>query len=92
MREWARHLPAQPAGGGGANGSTPCNAWVDWPNFFDGGGNVPFLAISNLAKIGVFDTYVRDHYSLLRTLENGFGIRQYLGEAASAHPIADIWK
>lgn len=80
------------AGGGGANGSTPCNAWFDCPNFFDGGGNVPFLVISNLAKIGVFDTYVRDHYGLLRTLENGFGIRQYLGQAASAHPIADIWK
>ncbi len=79
-------------GGGGANGSTPCNAWVDCPNFFDGGGNVPFLVISNLAKTGEFNTYVRDHYSLLRTLENGFAIRQYLGEAASAHPIADIWK
>jgi hypothetical protein len=80
------------AGGGGANGSTPCDAWVDCPGFFDGGGNVPFLVISDLAKVGVFDAYVRDHYSLLRTLENGFAIRQYLGRAAAAQPIVDIWK
>jgi phospholipase C len=80
------------AGGGGANGSTPCDAWVDCPSFFDGGGNVPFLVISDLAKVGVFDAYVRDHYSLLRTLENGFAIRQYLGRAAAAQPIVDVWK
>jgi hypothetical protein len=79
-------------GGGGANGSTPCHAWVDCPNFFDGGGNVPFLVISNLVRVGVFDTYVYDHYSLLRTLENGFGIRQHLGAAGSAYPIVEVWK
>ena len=80
------------AGGGGANGSTPCDVWVNCPNFFDGGGNVPFLVISNLAKPGVYDTYVRDHYALLRTLEDGLLLQGYLGMAASAHRIADIWR
>ena len=55
-------------------------------------GNVPFLRIRNLAKIGVFDAYARDRYSLSRTLENGLAIRPNLGETGSAHPIADIWK
>ena len=79
-------------GGGGANGSTPCDAWVDCPNFFHGGGNVPFLVISDLVTVGVYDTYVRDHYGLLKTLEAGFGITQYLGQAYFARSIAEIWK
>ena len=80
------------AGGWGAGGSAPCDAWVDCPNQFRGGGNVPFLVISNLTKNGVYETYVHDHYSLLRTLEDGFGMQQYLGNAGSTHPIVDIWK
>jgi len=33
-----------------------------------------------------------DHYSLLRTLEDGFGIPQHLAHAARAHAFADIWR
>jgi phosphatidylinositol-3-phosphatase len=32
------------------------------------------------------------HYSLLRTLEDGFGIQQHLRNAARARPISSIWK
>jgi len=31
------------------------------------------------------------HYSLLRTIEDGFGISQYLGHAAEVAPIDTIW-
>jgi len=33
-----------------------------------------------------------DHYSLLRTLEEGFGLQTYVGGAASARPIDTVWK
>jgi phosphatidylinositol-3-phosphatase len=79
------------AGGGGANGSTPCDAWVDCPNFFDGGGNVPFLVIGDPVRVGIYDDSVHDHYGLLRTLEDGFGIAQHLGRASTAHAIDEIW-
>jgi len=32
------------------------------------------------------------HYSLLRTLEDGFGIKHHLGAASKAAPIASIWR
>jgi hypothetical protein len=32
------------------------------------------------------------HRSLLRTLEDGFGLRQHLRNAARARPISLIWK
>jgi hypothetical protein len=57
---------------------------------FAGGGNVAFFALGSQVMPGVYDaTY--DHYSLLRTLEDGYGLGSYLGGAAGAAPIADIW-
>jgi hypothetical protein len=38
------------------------------------------------------DTAAYDHYSLLRTLEDGFGISDHLRGAADASPISTIWK
>ena len=32
-----------------------------------------------------------NHYSFLRTLEDGFGISGYAGNAATASPINNIW-
>jgi hypothetical protein len=32
------------------------------------------------------------HYSLLRTIEDGFGLRRHLAHAARARPISQIWK
>ena len=59
----------------------------------ENGGNVAFAVISPLANIG---SYGNDwnHYSLLRTLQDGLGVSSqgYLGGAASATPINTIWK
>src|SRR6478736_5740314 len=33
-----------------------------------------------------------NHYSLLRTLEDGFGIRRHLAHAARAHAFTGIWR
>ena len=33
-----------------------------------------------------------DHYSLLRTLEDGFGISRHLAHAARAHAFTGIWR
>jgi hypothetical protein len=32
------------------------------------------------------------HYSMLRTLEDGFGITRHLAHAAKAKPITGIWR
>ena len=47
--------------------------------------------ISPLAVPGSYGhTYY--HYSLLRTIEDGFGLRPYLGNANAVTPIASIWR
>ena len=57
---------------------------------FAGGGNVAFAVISPLAQPGAYaGTY--NHYSLLRTLEDGFGITGHPANAATANPINTIW-
>jgi hypothetical protein len=59
----------------------------------ENGGNVAFAVISPLANVG---SYGNDwnHYSFLRTLQDGLGVSGlgYLGGAASATPINTIWK
>ena len=57
---------------------------------FGNGGNVAFAVISPLAHNAVY-AEVFDHYSLLRTLEDGFGIGTYVGNANLASPMAPIW-
>jgi hypothetical protein len=57
---------------------------------FSGGGNVAWFALGDQVLPGVYDaTY--DHYSFLRTLEDGYGISDYLGGAGAAAPITGIW-
>jgi hypothetical protein len=59
---------------------------------FAGGGNVMFAVLSPLAVPGVYGGNVAyNHYSLLRTLEDGFGISDHLVGAASAPQISGIW-
>ena len=58
---------------------------------FGNGGNVVFAVISPLAHPAIYTTGPYDHYSLLRTLEDGYGITTYLGNATSAAPITGIW-
>lgn len=60
---------------------------------FANGGQVAFAVVSPLAHVGLFGN-AWNHYSLLRTLQDGLGVSGlgYLGDAASAKPIDTIWK
>jgi phosphatidylinositol-3-phosphatase len=60
---------------------------------FGQGGNVAFAVVSPLANLGSYGN-LWDHYSFLRTLENGLGVSAlgYVGAAASANSINTIWK
>jgi hypothetical protein len=60
-------------------------------NGFGSGGHVVCAIISPLATDGSYSqTYY--HYSLLRTLQDGFGLAPYLGNANAVTPIASIWR
>jgi hypothetical protein len=60
-------------------------------NGFGSGGHVACAIISPLATAATYgQTYY--HYSLLRTLEDGFGLAPYLGNANAVTPIASIWR
>ena len=60
---------------------------------FGNGGQVVFAVISPLANTGFYGN-AWDHYSFLRTMQDGLGtdVYGYLGAAASASPINTIWK
>jgi hypothetical protein len=57
---------------------------------FGSGGRTGFAVVSPLAVPGTY-TQTADHYSLLRTLEDGFRVSPYLGNAALVTPINTIW-
>jgi len=59
-------------------------------NGFGSGGHVVCAIQSPLAVPGSFDG-VFYHYSLLRTLEDGFGFSSYVGNANDVTPIDAIW-
>ena len=52
---------------------------------------IPFIVVSPLIDAGTVTEALYDHYSLLATWEDGFGLPR-LGHAAEATPIADIWR
>jgi phosphoesterase family protein len=54
------------------------------------GGHVVCAILSPLATPGSYGQKYY-HYSLLRTLEDGFRLRGYLGNASAVAPIASIW-
>ena len=61
---------------------------------FGNGGNVMFAAWGPQVRTGaVYEQGAFTHYSLLRTIEDGFGITTYLGKAndPATHPIYPIW-
>ncbi len=49
-----------------------------------GGGHIPTIVITNHGPRGVKDDTPYNHYSMLRTFEDAFGIREHLGHAADA--------
>jgi hypothetical protein len=49
-----------------------------------GGGHIPTLVITNHGPRGLRDETPYSHYSLLRTIEDAFGLKDHLGHAADA--------
>jgi hypothetical protein len=58
-----------------------CAVTPEAPSNF-GGGHIPTIVITNHGPRGVSDDTPYNHYSLLRTLEDAFGIEERLGHAA----------
>lgn len=69
--------PAQKTGPQGCCGFDP----KSHANF--GGGHIPTIVITNHGPRGVVDKTPYNHYSLLRTTEEAFGINEYLNEAGN---------
>jgi phospholipase C len=47
-----------------------------------GGGHIPTIVVTNHGPRGLADSTPYDHYSLLRTIEDAFGLDAHLGHAA----------
>lgn len=60
-------------------------------NGLGSGGHVVCAIISPMAVPGSYGQKYY-HYSLLRTLEDGFGLGTYLGDANAVKPVNDIWR
>ena len=58
-----------------------CGVTPDAPSNF-GGGHIATIVITNRGVRGVTDPTPYNHYSLLRTIEDAFGIPEHLGHAA----------
>jgi phosphatidylinositol-3-phosphatase len=58
-----------------------CAVTPDAPSNF-GGGHIPTVVITNHGPRGVKDDTAYNHYSLLRTIEDAFGLPGHLGHAA----------
>ncbi|HEV3231108.1 MAG TPA: alkaline phosphatase family protein [Candidatus Dormibacteraeota bacterium] len=54
------------------------------------GGRVGLLALGPTLKAGTTVSTAYDHASLLRTIEDSFGISEYLNNAGTATPMADV--
>jgi hypothetical protein len=69
-----------------------CGGGIDGTRGF--GGDVGLLAISPWIPKGVTNRTAYDHASLLRTVEDGFGIKQHLNDAGSAneHAMTDVFR
>jgi hypothetical protein len=58
-----------------------CAVTPDAPSNF-GGGHIPTIVITNHGPRSARDTTPYNHYSLLRTIEDAFGVHEHLGHAA----------
>ena len=67
--------------GGNQSRDGCCAVTPDAPSNF-GGGHIPTLVITNHGPRGVADDTPYNHYSLLRTIEDVFGVDEHLGHAA----------
>jgi hypothetical protein len=58
---------------------------------FGSGGPVVCAVLSPLVRPGEY-AGTHYHYSLLRTLEDGFGLHHHVGHADDVDPISEIWR
>lgn len=65
--------------------------WDEGTTTTGGGGRVPMIVISPLAKSGYRSATPYNHYSLLRTIEKAWGMPA-LGHAGAASPMAEFFK
>jgi phospholipase C len=56
-----------------------------------GGGHIATLAVGTAVRAGTRFRPVTNHYGLLRTIEQGWGLPR-LGRSATARPITGIWR
>ena len=56
-----------------------------------GGGHIPTIVITNHGPRKKSDNTAYTHYSLLRTIEDAFGIQTYLGHAQEAKPMLQLF-
>jgi phospholipase C len=57
-----------------------------------GGGHIPTIVITNHGPRGLVDQTAYSHYSLLRTIEDAFGIGEHLGHAGDAEGVVPMTK
>jgi hypothetical protein len=62
----------------------------DENDYLSGSNQVALIAITNNGPKGIKDNTGYTHYSLLRTMEDGFGINNYLNNAATAQPLTQL--
>jgi phospholipase C len=67
--------------GAGGERSGCCAVTPEAPSNF-GGGHIPTLVLTNHGPRGLVDDTPYNHYSLLRTIEDAFGIKEHLRHAA----------
>ena len=67
--------------GSGGTREGCCAVTPDAPSNY-GGGHIPTIVITNHGSRGVRDDTPYNHYSLLRTVEDAFGLGEHLGHAA----------
>ena len=61
-----------------------CCGWEPGSAANFGGGHIPTIVITNHGPRALTDPTPYNHYSLLRTIEDAFGIHTYLGHAAQS--------
>ena len=75
------------------NDNTGCCATGETSDGNTGGGRIGLLMLSPFANVGHATDTFYDHNSLLRTIEDGFGIKEHLNNAASTKvkPLAELF-
>ena len=65
--------------------------FITWDEGIGGDGPIGLLVLSPLVRGGYFNNLHCTHSSLLRTVQDIFGVRPYLGDAANATNLFDLF-